>query len=115
MWQIDKTYSFTPSGDATPLILKVVRSVSLREAIDWYEKTYKRPFELDEGRTAFKAILVKGGRDGDTRHFRGDLYYVFGSDYDPSRMYGHHVTEVQGDSEIDKAKIRYNTLGGFMS
>ena len=94
MWQIGKTYTFTPSGDATQLELKIVRSASLREAIDWYEETYKRPFELDEGRTAFRAFLTRGGRDGDIRHFKGDTYFVFGSDYDPSRMYGHHVIEI---------------------
>ncbi len=83
MWQVGKTYAFVPSGDAEELALRITAVVSLREAIAWYEKIYDRPFELDAAK-AFRALIVHGGRDADIRHRRGDLYYVFDSDFGPS-------------------------------
>ena len=91
MWKVGKKYAFTPSGDADELKLRIVASVPLRGAIDWYEKTYDRPFEQDAVR-AFKTVIVHGGFDGDIRHKRGDPYYVFDTEYDSTpSMYGYNV------------------------
>ena len=91
MWQIGRVYAFTPSGDADELIMKIVASALMQEAVGWYETTYDRPFEQDAVK-AFKAVVVRGGHDADIHHKRGSTYYVFDTEYDPTRtMYGYNV------------------------
>lgn len=84
MWQIGKTYAFMPSGDADELHIKILGVCPSRaEAIEWYETTYDRPYVGDD-RVSYKAVVVRGGIDGDIRHRRGDVYYVFDTDLKPS-------------------------------
>ena len=91
MWQIGRVYAFTPSGDADELIIKIAAAISMQEAVEWYETTYDRPFELDATK-AFKAVVVRGGHDADTHHKRGSTYYVFDAEYDTTQtMYGYNV------------------------
>jgi len=95
MWQVGRAYTFTPSGDADELLIKIVDKVPLSEAVEWYEKIYDRPFELDAIK-AFRAVVVKAGHDADVYHRKGSIYYVFDCDYDtePS-MYGFNVKTVK--------------------
>ena len=95
MWQPGRTYTFTPSGDADELQIKILGvNPSRKEAISWYETTYDRDY-IGDDRVSFKAVVVKGGRDGDVYHKFGSTYYVFDSDYKPDTSpYGPHIREV---------------------
>jgi len=92
MWKSGKTFRFVPSGDADELHIRITEPRPLEEGIDWYEQTYNRPFEQDATR-AYKAVVVKGGRDADIHHRKGSTYYVFDSDFGPSHNQPEGITE----------------------
>ena len=80
MWQPGLTYTFTPSGDSDELHLKILAEVPVSEAVAWFETTYNHLMEMDATK-GFKAIVVKGGWDADTRHRKGDTYYVLDTEF----------------------------------
>ena len=78
-WRIGQTYGFVPSGDASELIIQLIRKVPFREAAAWFESTYDRRVQ-GEG-NAYKAVILEGGFDADIEHKPGESYYVFSSDF----------------------------------
>lgn len=108
MWQTGKKYTFIPSGDADELILQVVSPASMTVAKRWYTEMYQRPFNLTSATRAYKTLLLSRGRDGVHRHNKGDTYFVFDCDFKDAE----DITD-QFLSPTEKAKIRYNALGGY--
>lgn len=85
MWTINEVYGFTPSGDASELAIRIVRKASPKEASDWWHQTYKRP--VQGSGQAYKAVITIGGFDANKKHRVGEDYFVYASDFDPSKHY----------------------------
>lgn len=93
MWRTGRTYTFVPSGDADEILIRIVSPASMEEAAAWYERMYDRPFDLDAS-SAFRALVVRKGWDGDIHHHTGSTYYVFDTDFGPSHSQPRGVVEV---------------------
>jgi hypothetical protein len=81
MWTKNKSYSFVPSGDAEEFVIEIIGRAPAAEAIQWYQKRYRRE-DFPDFSDAYKAIVREGGQDADLMFKRGEVYYVFDTDFE---------------------------------